>query len=232
MSHPWRTYLPVMILLLVLLIMMFGVRSLWYHTMDYEVTGLNFNISMSEDEIEVIHRVIDQMPSVKGGASLESISLALSACPWLEVNQLSMQWPNRVWVDMSIKPLMAFWGPEHVVDHLGYIHSLNLIPKDHQDVLPMILPNGKLSVEMARDIIDCIANQGYEVAAIESLGLDSLVLTLDNLPDVRVRLSHACSQVNLLPTALKMLEDRGKKLSQIPYIDMRYKRAFSIGKHV
>lgn len=225
-----KLYLPMMILLTIYASAFIGMTAIWHQLLDKPISSITFNAVLSSDEYTLVREFIDLLPSLNGPEALEKIAQHLDTLPWVDVDKVYYQAPGEVHVAFTRSPMVAYWGPSHVISQEGGIYSLDQVPKDHASKLPMVLISGKRSPADMLSVINCVKQDDFVLESISSLGADSLIVSIKGLPKVRVLNQEACKHVGRLYQVIVMLKERKEVFSQIDYIDMRYKNAFSIKK--
>lgn len=207
-----------------------GMAAIWNQLLDKPISSLTFNSMLSSDEYTLMRDFVDLLPSLSGPEALEKIARHLDALPWIDVDEVSYQAPGEVHVAFTRSPMVAYWGPSHVISQDGGVYSLDQVPRDHVSGLPMVLISGKRSPADMLSVINCVKQDDFVLESISSLGADSLIMSIKGLPKIRVLNQEACKHVGRLYQVIAMLKERKEVFSQIDYIDMRYKNAFSIKK--
>lgn len=225
-----KFYLPMIIFLAIYATALIGMAAIWNQLLDKPISSITFNSMLSSDEYKLMRDFIDHLPSSSGPEALEEIAQHLDTLPWVDVDKVFYQAPGEVHVAFTRNPMVAYWGPSHVISQEGDVYSLDQMPKDHISGLPMVLISGKRSPADILSVINCVKQANFMLESISSLGADSLTVSIKGLPKIRVLNQEACKHVGRLYQVIAMLKERKEIFSQIDYIDMRYKNAFSIKK--
>ncbi|MBF13751.1 MAG: hypothetical protein CMF46_05265 [Legionellales bacterium] len=227
-----KDYSPVFLLMVVLAITMALLNLIWHWLVVESIDDIVFNTLLTQDEYDFIANALEQQPKWFGPNDLAAVAEYFDAMPWLSVQQVTYDNPGHVRVLLNRVPMVGYWGPSHVIDAMGMIFDSSDVPADHLVALPMIAVSGKRSPEEMIRVIECLRLSGFVFHEIQSLGSDSLLLQLDGLPRVRILCQDGCAQVAKIHKAIGLLRERRESFSEIDYIDMRYKNAFSIKKFV